>query len=51
VYDPSAGEEVFKNIAGAAYVLLLAVFCVRLFRKRALFGTTQVRASFVVWET
>lgn len=34
-YDPAAGSDVLKNVAGVAYVVLLVVFAFRLLRRRA----------------
>lgn len=48
-YDRAAGDQLFKNIAGGAYVLLVCFFFYRLFRKRAASGTSQV--SLVLFAT
>ncbi len=42
-YDPGAGADVVKKVAGAAYVVLLAVFAVRLLSKRARSATEEAR--------
>lgn len=42
-YDPGSGAETVKTIGGAAYALLLVIFAVRLFQKRAKFATAEVR--------
>jgi len=39
-YDPSAGSDFLRNVAGAAYVVLLVVFAFRLLRRRADFATS-----------
>ena len=39
-YDPSAGSEFLRNVAGAAYVVLLVIFAFRLLRRRADFATS-----------
>ncbi|EIE21091.1 hypothetical protein COCSUDRAFT_33788 [Coccomyxa subellipsoidea C-169] len=44
-YEPGAGADVVKQVAGAAYVVLLAVFAVRLLTKRAKFATEERLAS------
>lgn len=44
-YDPTAGSDVLKNVAGAAYVVLIIVFAVRLLRRRAATATSQRFAS------
>lgn len=44
-YSPADGEQVVKNVAGAAYILLVCIFFFRLFRKRAYTGVTQVIAD------
>jgi len=41
-YNPAEGEEVIKNVAGGAYLILVLIFFYRLLRKRAYTGTTQV---------
>jgi hypothetical protein len=41
-YNPAQGEEVIKNVAGGAYLILVVIFFYRLLRKRAYTGTTQV---------
>lgn len=46
-YDKSAGSDFLKNVAGAAYVVLLVVFAARLLRKRATTATSQRFASAV----
>lgn len=40
-YSPVEGEEVIKNVAGGAYLVLVLIFFYRLLRKRAYTGTTQ----------
>lgn len=40
-YNKGEAEQVIKNLAGGAYVLLVCFFFFRLFRKRAKTGTTQ----------
>ncbi|BDA45070.1 hypothetical protein COCOBI_06-5500 [Coccomyxa sp. Obi] len=40
-YDPGTGADVVKKVAGAAYVVLLAVFAVRLLSKRARSATEE----------
>jgi len=40
-YNPAEGEEVIKNVAGGAYLILVLIFFYRLLRKRAYTGTTQ----------
>ena len=45
-YDPGSGADAVKAIAGAAYVVLLAIFAVRLFQKRAKFATGEVCSTF-----
>ena len=40
-YNKGEAEQVFKNVAGGAYVLLVCLFFFRLLRKRAKTGTTQ----------
>jgi hypothetical protein len=44
-YDPGSAPDVLKNVAGGVYVLLIAIFAVRLLRKRAKFATEQVRGA------
>lgn len=39
-YDPSAGSDFLRNVAGVAYVVLLVVFAFRLLRRRADFATS-----------
>jgi hypothetical protein len=39
-YDPTAGSDFLRNVAGAAYVVLLVVFAFRLLRRRADFATS-----------
>lgn len=39
-YDPSAGSDFLRNVAGAAYVVLLVIFAFRLLRRRADFATS-----------
>lgn len=46
-YDPGSGAEVVKKVAGAAYVVLLAVFAIRLLTKRAKFATGEASAILV----
>ena len=46
-YDPASGSDFLKNVAGAAYVVLLVVFAARLLRKRATTATSQRFASTV----
>lgn len=41
-YSPAQGEQVLKNVAGAAYIILVCFFFYRLIRKRAYTGVTQV---------
>lgn len=41
-YNPADGEQLFKNAAGAVYIVLVCFFFYRLFRKRAYTGVTQV---------
>ena len=42
-YDPAAGSDALKNVAGVAYVVLLVVFAFRLLRRRA---DTATRTRF-----
>ncbi|KAK9908155.1 hypothetical protein WJX75_003460 [Coccomyxa subellipsoidea] len=44
-YDPGSGAEVVKKVAGAAYVVLLAVFAIRLLTKRAKSATGERLAT------
>jgi len=44
-YDATAGSDFLKNVAGAAYVVLLVVFAFRLLRRRATTATTTRFAS------
>jgi hypothetical protein len=44
-YEAGSGADVVKSIAGAAYVVLLAIFAFRLFQKRARFATGEVAFS------
>lgn len=39
-YDPSAVSDFLRNVAGAAYVVLLVIFAFRLLRRRADFATS-----------
>ena len=39
-YDPTAGSDFLRNVAGAAYVVLLVIFAFRLLRRRADFATS-----------
>ena len=41
-YDPGAGGDLLKNLAGAAYLLLVAVFLARLLRRRTNSSLSQV---------
>ena len=41
-YSSAQGEQVLKNVAGAAYIVLVCFFFYRLLRKRAYTGVTQV---------
>ena len=41
-YSPAEGEQVLKNVAGAAYIILVCFFFYRLIKKRAYTGVTQV---------
>ena len=43
-YDPGAGGDLLKNLAGAAYLLLVAVFLARLLRRRTNSSLSQVHA-------
>lgn len=42
-YEPGSGSDVLKTLAGAAYIILVVVYFVRLFRKRAQTATGEVR--------
>lgn len=42
-YVPGAGGDVVRNLAGAAYLVLVGVFIARLLRKRANSSLTQAR--------
>jgi hypothetical protein len=42
-YDPTEGSEFFKNVAGAAYVVLVAFFAYRVLTRRADKARTEVR--------
>ncbi|KAK9825156.1 hypothetical protein WJX81_006625 [Elliptochloris bilobata] len=44
-YEPGAGGDLLKNLAGAAYLLLVAIFIARLLRKRAKTSLSQRWAS------
>ena len=41
-YDASGSSETLKNVFGAAYVVVLIGFGIRLFSKRAKWSTTEV---------
>ena len=41
-YDPTEGSEFFKNVAGAAYVALVAFFAFRVLTRRAKKARTEV---------
>lgn len=45
-YDPSSGADTVKNVAGAAYAVLLAVFALRLLNKRAKFATEEASTTY-----
>lgn len=42
-YDPTEGSEFFKNVAGAAYVVLVTFFAYRVLTRRADKARTEVR--------
>lgn len=46
-YNRVDGEEVLKNVAGGAYAILVCIFFVRLLRRRAKSGTTEVCFSSI----
>ena len=47
-YDPGAGGDLLKNVAGVAYLLLVAVFLARLLRRRTNSSLSQVRVVAAV---
>ena len=44
-YDPGAGGDAVKNLAGVAYLGLVLFFIVRLLSKRARTATGEVRST------
>lgn len=40
-YNPEGGAELFKNVAGVAYIALVIFYFVRLFKRRADTATSQ----------
>lgn len=45
-YEPNAGGDVVKNLAGVAYLGLVLFFVVRLLSKRANTATQEARSGF-----
>lgn len=44
-YDNAAGSENLKTVFGVGYVALVAVFAVRLLRRRAAYAKSEVRRA------